>query len=130
MFTDYSDDMEYAAPEGTQAQAGNPLAEGSEFATSDDVVAVLRDIYDPEIPVNIFDLGLIYECDMDDIGNVNIKMTLTAPACPVAGEMPQQVADRCSDIDGVGIVLVTLTWEPAWTMEMMSDDARLAMGMY
>lgn len=118
----------FAAPEGTQAQAGEPLEDGSDYASQDDVVAALREIYDPEIPVNIFDLGLIYECDMDELGNINILMTLTAPACPVAGEMPQQVADKCATVAGVGIVVVTLTWEPAWSMQYMSDDARLALG--
>src|SRR3546814_11629760 len=75
---------------------------------------LIRQVYDPEIPVNIFDLGLIYTLDIHSDGSVAIEMTLTAPACPVAGEMPQQVAEAVAGSDGVGEVQVTLTWDPPW----------------
>ena len=119
-----------AAEEGTQALSGQPLEEGADTATPEAVEAALRTVYDPEIPVNIYDLGLIYSCQMDDLGDVEISMTLTAPACPVAGEMPQQVADAVAGVDGVGVTTVTLTWNPPWRPDMMSEDARLALDIY
>jgi len=122
--------MEPMVPEGHQAKAGTPLAEGEDLVTPEAMEAALRTVYDPEIPVNIYDLGLIYDCVVEDDGSANILMTLTAPACPVAGEFPQQVADTVAALDGVGEVTVTLTWDPPWTMEMMSEDAKMALDMY
>ncbi len=118
------------AEEGTQAVVGTPLPEGAEKAGPDALEAALRSVYDPEIPVNIYDLGLIYECTMQDDGNVDITMTLTAPACPVAGEMPGQVAQAVADVDGVGEVTVTLTWTPPWTPDSMSEDAKMALDFF
>jgi len=115
--------------EGYQATAGEPLTEGTRVADDDQVIAALREVYDPEIPVNLYDLGLIYDITIEDSGNVSVLMTLTTPACPVAAEMPQQVADAVSTVPGTGTVTVTLTWEPPWTMEKMSDDAKLALGL-
>ncbi|MFO7482177.1 iron-sulfur cluster assembly protein, partial [Oceanibaculum nanhaiense] len=80
-----------------------------------------------EIPVNIYELGLIYAINRQEDGNVHIMMTLTAPACPVAGEMPVQVAQAVAGVDGVGEVAVELTWEPPWTTDRMSEDAKLAL---
>lgn len=117
------------AEEGAQAHAGRPLAPGAALADEETVVAALRTVHDPEIPVNIYDLGLIYRCAMDDDGDVDITMTLTAPACPVAGELPQSVADAVAGVDGVGEVCVTLTWDPPWRPENMSDDARMALDL-
>ena len=94
----------------------------------DDVVQACRSVYDPEIPVNIFDLGLIYTIDIKDDNAVNITMTLTAPGCPVAGEMPGWVADAVEPLPGVKHVDVEMTFEPQWGMEMMSDEARLELG--
>lgn len=119
-----------AAEEGMQALAGEPLADGVGTATPDQVEAALRTVHDPEIPVNIYDLGLIYSCDVDAKGDCDIVMTLTAPACPVAGEMPQQVADAVAAVDGIGVVTVTLTWSPPWHPEMMSEDAKLALDLF
>ena len=116
--------------EGLSAHAGAPLAEGAEKATHEQIEDALRSVYDPEIPVNIYDLGLIYDIAQDDKGDVAITMTLTAPACPVAGEMPQQVADAVGGAEGVGEVEVTLTWEPPWNPERMSEDAKLALGIF
>jgi len=112
-----------------RATAGQPLAEGEAVATPDAVVAALRSVYDPEIPVNIYELGLIYENEIATDGTVKIKMSLTAPGCPVAGEMPGMVADAVAGVDGVGEVEVLLVWDPPWDKSMMSDDARLALNI-
>ncbi len=112
-----------------RATAGKPLAEGEAVATPDAVVAALRSVYDPEIPVNIYELGLIYENEIATDGTVKIKMSLTAPGCPVAGEMPGMVADAVAAVDGVGEVEVLLVWDPPWDKSMMSDDARLALNI-
>ena|SRR5579871_6059821 len=112
------------------ALAGEPLPEGLTPATEEAVVAALKTVYDPEIPVDIYELGLIYELKVAENGNVAVNMTLTAPACPVAGTLPQQVANTVSTVPGTGEVSVTLVWEPPWTMEKMSEDARLAMNLY
>jgi len=111
------------------ATAGAPLAEGAAVADRDAVVEALRTVYDPEIPVNIYDLGLIYGLDIADDGSVAVEMTLTAPGCPVAGEMPGEVARAVAAVEGVGEATVTLVWEPGWTPERMSEDAKLALGM-
>lgn len=93
------------------------------------IIAALRTVHDPEIPVNIYDLGLIYTIDIQDNGNVNVEMTLTAPACPVAGMMPGIVRDAVAGVEGVGEVQVDLIWDPPWTVERMSDEAKLQLGM-
>jgi len=111
------------------ATAGRPLADGAAVATEASVVEALRTVFDPEIPVNIYDLGLIYKLAIADNGAIAVDMTLTAPGCPVAGEMPGQVANAVAAVAGVGEVTVTLVWEPGWTPERMSEDARLALGM-
>jgi len=94
----------------------------------DQVADACKSVYDPEIPVDIFELGLIYTIDIDAENAVRIKMSLTAPGCPVAGEMPGWVADAVEPIAGVKQVDVELVWEPPWGMEMMSDEARLELG--
>jgi len=92
------------------------------------VADACRSVYDPEIPVNIFELGLIYTIDINDTNEVKVIMSLTAPGCPVAGEMPGWVADAVEPIAGVKQVDVELVWEPPWGMDMMSDEARLELG--
>lgn len=92
------------------------------------IVEACRSVYDPEIPVNIYDLGLIYTIDISDDGAVTVLMSLTAPGCPVAGEMPGWVAEAVDPLPGVRQVDVSLTWDPPWGMEMMSDEARLELG--
>ena len=87
-----------------------------------------RSVHDPEIPVNIFDLGLIYSIRISDEADVDIDMSLTAPGCPVAGEMPGWVADAVEPLPGVKTVNVQLVWDPPWGMEMLSDEARLELG--
>ena len=94
----------------------------------DPVVDACRTVFDPEIPVNIFDLGLIYTIEINDQGEVAIAMTLTAPGCPVAGEMPEWVSAAVESVGGVKQVDVQMTFDPPWGMEMMSDEARLEMG--
>lgn len=117
-------------PDGSVAFAGSALPPGQTPATREAVIEALQEIYDPEIPVNIYDLGLIYRADVDDRGDVAIEMTLTAPACPVAGELPGEVAQTVAAIEGVGQVSVQLVWEPRWSPERMSEDAKLALGMF
>jgi len=92
------------------------------------IVRVLRNIYDPEIPVNIYDLGLIYEVDVQDEGKVVVTMTLTAPNCPMADELLQQVHDRVLDVEGIREVEVKLTFNPPWTRDMMTEEAKLDLG--
>ena len=113
--------------QGFIAHAGTALADGAGPADAIIVEDALKTVHDPEIPVNIFDLGLIYDVDRRPNGDVYITMSLTAPGCPVAGEMPGQVAAAVASADGVGAVSVELVWSPPWTPERMSDDARLAL---
>jgi FeS assembly SUF system protein len=93
------------------------------------VIQVLRQIHDPEIPVNIYELGLIYDLSVAETGEVKIQMTLTAPSCPVAGSLPPEVKSRVADVPGVKEVEVELTWDPPWSMDRMSDAARLQLGI-
>lgn len=121
-----------AAPEQT-AQApesgGAAPAEGGETSIKDRVVEVLQTVYDPEIPVNLYELGLIYDIDVDSNKNVHIMMTLTTPMCPVAESMPGEVEARVNEIEGLGQVTVELTWEPPWDPSKMSDEAKLELGL-
>ena len=112
-----------------EATAGESLLPGSEIADEDALIDAIRTVYDPEIPVNIYDLGLIYTIAIKHDGDVDIEMSLTAPGCPVAGEMPGMVADAVTQVDGTGVITVRLVWEPQWTMDRMSEDAKLALGM-
>lgn len=109
---------------------GTPLIAPSttDHPLYEQVVEACRSVYDPEIPVNIYELGLIYTIDIDAENAVDIKMSLTAPGCPVAGEMPGWVADAVEPLAGVKQVNVELVWEPPWGMDMMSDEARLELG--
>ena len=93
------------------------------------IIAALRTIHDPEIPVNLYDLGLIYSIDIEPDGAVRIRMTLTTPNCPVAETMPVQVKDTAAAVEGVRDVTVDLVWEPQWTAELMSEDAKMQLEM-
>jgi FeS assembly SUF system protein len=95
-----------------------------------DIVAALKTVYDPEIPADIYELGLIYRVDIDDDRNIEIDMTLTAPGCPVAGEMPGWVENAVSLVPGVGNVTVNMVFDPAWTPDRMSDLAKVALDWY
>ena len=109
---------------------GTPLIRPSstDHPLYDQVVEACRTVFDPEIPVNIFDLGLVYTIEIDDASDVRVAMSLTAPGCPVAGEMPGWVAEAITPIPGVRHVDVEVIWEPQWGMDMMSDEARLELG--
>ena len=95
-----------------------------------DVIVKIKKVFDPEIPVNIYDLGLIYELDIDDKNNITIKMTLTTPNCPVADSMPENVGKAVSAIEGMSSIKVELVWEPQWTKDLMSEDAKLALDIF
>ena len=114
----------------TEPLEGAPLIAPSttDHPLYDTIVDACRTVYDPEIPVNIYELGLVYTVDIDTENAVRLVMTLTAPGCPVAGEMPGWLADAVSAVPGVKQVDVDLVWEPPWGMEMMSDEARLELG--
>ena len=109
---------------------GSPLIKPSstDHPLYDSIVAACRSVFDPEIPVNIYDLGLIYAIEIDDDCSVAVDMTVTAPGCPVAGDMPGWIADAIAPLEGVRQVDVQLVWEPQWGMQMMSDEARLELG--
>jgi FeS assembly SUF system protein len=115
--------------------AADVFAAGSSAgATGDDdlearIVGALRTVRDPEIPVNIYDLGLIYDLDIAADGQVGIRMTLTAPACPVAGTMPGMVEEAVRGVEGVSGATVELVWDPPWSAERMSEEARLELGL-
>lgn len=97
---------------------------------TDDMIAALKTVYDPEIPVDIYELGLIYKIDIDDNRDIDVDMTLTAPGCPVAGEMPIWVQDAIASVDGVKDVRVNLVFDPPWDPSRMSDEARIALNMF
>jgi len=111
-----------AEPPATEAPTGHPKLHA--------IVTALRSVFDPEIPVNIYELGLIYKIEIDPENNVAIKMTLTAPGCPVAGEMPEQVQDAVAAVEGLGSVDVELVWEPTWNPSLMAETAKLQLGMF
>lgn len=120
-------DEEYAAPTELPeyiAYAGTELTQGAEKAKMFDIVEKIRTISDPEIPLNVYDMGLIYKIDQRDNGDIYIEMTVTAPTCPIAGELPQQVADALTEVAGTGRIEVKIVWEPAWTPERMTDEAK------
>lgn len=116
--------------EGFLAQAPEALS-GTEpgGALYEAVIEALKDIFDPEIPVNIYDLGLIYGVDVTDGGHASVTMTLTTPNCPVAESMPGEVELRVSSVPGIATAEVTLVWDPAWDPAKMTDEARLELGM-
>jgi FeS assembly SUF system protein len=124
-------------PNGATAEpVAATLAPGSSIPVEEleqltaDIIAALKTVYDPEIPADIYELGLIYKIDIDDDRNVAVEMTLTAPGCPVAGEMPQWVENAVASVPGVGQVSVKLTFDPPWEQSRMSDEARLALNLF
>ena len=112
-----------------KADAGAGEAVDADSPLDDRIVDALRQVYDPEIPVNIYDLGLIYDVRVEDDGTVEVDMTLTAPGCPVAQTFPGTVEDAVRQVDGVSEAHVELVWEPPWTTERISDEAKLALGI-
>ena len=118
-------------PEATAAaSAGVPLTPEQLEAVGQELIAALKTVYDPEIPVDIYELGLIYKVDVADNKDVTIDMTLTAPGCPVAGEMPGMVKDAVKTVKGIGEVKVNMTFDPPWTPDRMSEEAKLELNMF
>jgi FeS assembly SUF system protein len=99
------------------------------MSLKDEIIAALRGVYDPEMPLNIYDLGLIYDVDVDETGSARIRMTLTAPNCPVAGSLPAEVERAARSVPGVTNVKIELTFDPPWSKDRMSDAAKLALGI-
>ncbi|MFZ4805679.1 MAG: SUF system Fe-S cluster assembly protein [Hyphomicrobiaceae bacterium] len=130
-----SDPAEPAIAEQSRPATGTPVpgsalsAEELEQLTAD-IVTALKSVYDPEIPADIYELGLIYRIDVDDDRNVAVEMTLTAPGCPVAGEMPIWVENAVNSVPGINSTKVTLTFDPPWDKDRMSDEAKLALNMF
>ncbi|MCQ2965153.1 MAG: iron-sulfur cluster assembly protein [Alphaproteobacteria bacterium] len=116
---------EYVVVKGEKLSLNN----SREIATLDEVINAIKTVSDPEIMVNVFDMGLIYRLDRLTNGDIEIDMTVTAPSCPVAGLMPNQVAEAVATLEGVGQVTVKLVWEPAWSMDRMSEDAKYALDL-
>lgn len=112
------------------AASGSALSQEELDRLSEDIIAALKSVYDPEIPADIYELGLIYKVDVDDDRNVTVDMTLTTAGCPVAGEMPIWVENAVSSVEGVKHVDVNLTFNPPWDMSRMSEEARIALGMF
>lgn len=107
-----------------------PIPEDELERISRDIVAAIKTVYDPEIPVDIYELGLIYKVDIENDRSVQVEMTLTTPGCPVAGEMPEWVVNAVVGVEGVKKAKVELTFDPPWDMSMMSEEARFALNMF
>lgn len=130
--------MEDQTPQPAETQAPADAASPQQSAIprdelarmTDDIVAALKTVYDPEIPADIYELGLIYRVDIEDDRTVKVEMTLTAPGCPVAGEMPGWVENAVRSVEGVMDVEVEMTFDPPWTPDRMSEEAQIAVGLY
>src|SRR3954447_2320044 len=122
--------------EATPEAAGNSVVSATAIPAdelarlTDDIVSALKTVYDPEIPADIYELGLVYKIDIEDDRSVKIDMTLTAPGCPVAGEMPGWVENAVGAVEGVSGVEVGMTFDPPWTPDRMSEEAQVAVGWY
>ena len=131
-----SDHVTEKKPPTAESAAQAPLAPESALPENelarltDDVIAALKTVYDPEIPSDIYELGLIYKVDIGDDRAVDVTMTLTTPNCPAAGELPTMVENAIASVPGVGTVNINLVWEPAWSPDRMSDEARLVLNMW
>jgi FeS assembly SUF system protein len=123
--------MDPGAPQASvpEAQSHAVQLESNDAALQERVLAALRSVHDPEIPVNIYDLGLIYAVRIDRQGGVAVRMTLTAPACPVAGTLPGEVETTLRRVEGVRQASVELVWDPPWDQSRMSEEARLTLGL-
>ena len=123
-------------PETEVPSSATPRATGSAIPPEElerltqDIIGALKTVYDPEIPADIYELGLIYRVEVDDDRNIEVDMTLTAPGCPVAGEMPGWVENAVSSVPGVGNVTVNMVFDPPWDQSRMSDEARVALDWY
>ncbi len=125
-----TESLQVSADAPADATGTGPDPAGGAVASEEQIVEILKTIYDPEIPVNIYDMGLIYGIDIRDDGWVDIEMTLTSPACPVAGTLPPEVEAKVRDgIEGIVSAKVEIVWDPPWTPDKMSDAAKLQLGM-
>ena len=118
------------APVLPVAQPGSSIPPEQLEQLTADIVAALKTVYDPEIPADIYELGLIYRIDVDDARNIAVEMTLTSPGCPVAGEMPVWVENAVASVPGVKAVTVNMVFDPPWDQSRMSDEARVALDMW
>jgi len=131
--SEMTDDIaaEPQANEAATRSPGESAIPAEELARlTDDIIGALKTVYDPEIPADIYELGLVYRIDIEDDRSVKIDMTLTAPGCPVAGEMPGWVQNAVGAVEGVSDVDVNMTFDPPWTPDRMSEEARFAVGWY
>lgn len=126
--TDTADTKTATAAANVQTTSALPAEETERLGI--EIVAALKTVFDPEIPADIYELGLIYKVDIKDDRAVDIEMTLTTPNCPAAAELPTMVENAVASVAGIGIVNVCIVWEPAWTPERMSDEARLVLNMW
>lgn len=122
-------DMEQKVQDQT-AFSASAIPQEELLRMTDDIIAALKTVYDPEIPADIYELGLVYKIDIEDDRTVKIEMTLTAPGCPIAGEMPGWVENAVGAVEGVSMVEVTMTFDPPWTADRMSEEAQVAVGWY
>ncbi|WP_293328261.1 SUF system Fe-S cluster assembly protein [Parvibaculum sp.] len=122
--------MDGAETPGDEAEKPSVIPPEELERLTDDIIAALKTVYDPEIPVDVYELGLIYKVDVSDDRDVKVDMTLTAPGCPVAGQMPEWVADAVRTVEGVNDVDVDMVFDPPWDPSRMSDEARVALNMY
>ena len=120
--------MEDKEQGATAQEATHESTGGAELNLNDKIIAALKTVFDPEIPVDIYELGLIYEVRIGDNNNVDIIMTLTSPGCPAAVMLPNEVEEKAASVEGVGEVKVDVTFDPPWEQSMMSDEARLELG--
>ena len=126
-----SEDLKDApAPNAVATSGGSTIPPEELGRITDDIIGALKTVYDPEIPADIYELGLIYRIDIGDDRDVTIDMTLTAPGCPVAGEMPGWVQNAVGTVAGVGPVTVNIVWDPPWEQSRMSDEARSVLNMW
>jgi FeS assembly SUF system protein len=119
-----------AAAKASNMETRSELAPEETERLSSEIVAALKTVFDPEMPADIYELGLIYKVELNNDRGVDVVMTLTTPNCPSAEEMPQMVENAVASVPGVGVVNVNLVWEPAWSPERMSDEARLVLNMW
>lgn len=127
--SDLSAHVELDLPsESYRATVGKPLEAGIPVASKEAIIAALKAVEDPELMMDIYELGLIYDIIQEENGDVKIVMTLTSPTCPIAGDMPAMVANAVSSVQGVGYVTVELTFDPPWTIDRLSDEIKLMMG--
>jgi FeS assembly SUF system protein len=125
-----SDDVKAAAPALAPAEQTAALSQEEQARLTDGIVAALKTVYDPEIPADIYEIGLIYKIDIADDRAVTVDMTLTTPNCPAAQDLPKSVENAVASVPGVGEVKVNVVWDPPWDPSRMSDEARLTLNMW